>query len=83
MKTVLGIKSTFGKYSVYHRIGNIIQALVNIAENLVILLTLGFLYPNWAIKWAIYRTNSRWYGRPKDVFEDITNPKDWNEKIIN
>jgi hypothetical protein len=38
-----------------HRLGNLISAFVNVSENLIIILTLGFIYPNFAMKWMMYR----------------------------
>lgn len=46
------------KCNIYHRLGNVIQALIQIAENLIIVLTLGFVYYNWSIKWIMYRLNN-------------------------
>lgn len=52
------------KCSLYHRFGNIIQSLVLIAENLIILLTFGFIYPNWSWKWIMSRLHSKFYDNP-------------------
>lgn len=38
-----------------HRLGNLIQAFVHVAENLIILVTFGIIYPNFSMKWIMYR----------------------------
>ena len=44
-----------------HRIGNIIQALVNFIDSFVTIISLGFLYTRLPEKWIIYRIGSKWY----------------------
>jgi hypothetical protein len=38
-----------------HRLGNVLSALVHVVENTIIILSLGFLYPNFSWKWMMWK----------------------------
>ena len=38
-----------------HRLGNIIGAFIYIIENVIIIITFGFIYPNFQWKWLMHR----------------------------
>ena len=56
------------KCSVLHRIGNIIQAFVSIFEHLITILSFGFLYPNWTMKFVMWRLKTTLYSDKKINF---------------
>jgi len=45
------------KFSFCHRVGNILQGFVSIAENLVMILTFSYVMPNWMMKLNIMNAN--------------------------
>ena len=50
------------KMSRKHRIGNIMQAFVNIIESIIIFLSFSYIMPNFVMKFIIWRLNSKYYG---------------------
>lgn len=48
--------------SFLHRVGNLIQALITILENLVAILTFSFWMPCWSIKFVMWRLDTKLYG---------------------
>jgi len=65
MKTYIILK----KVSFLHRIGNIIGALIQILENIVILLTFSYVLPNWSWLYIIWRTDTCLYQIPVTMKE--------------
>jgi hypothetical protein len=57
-KIILGINILI-KCSFKHRIGNIIGSLVGIFEDIVIILSFGFIYPFWRLKFNMYRLSNK------------------------
>lgn len=45
----------FNKIPFGHRVGNVIQSLVSIAENLIIILTFSSIRPSWSFDFVIWR----------------------------
>ena len=48
-----------------HRLGNVIMAIIRIAENLTVILTFSSIMPNWTMKWIVFRMGKgkRWFWR--------------------
>lgn len=46
-----------------HRIGNVIQAIIAIVENLITIFTFSSIMPKWTIKWILFRMSKgkRWF----------------------
>ena len=47
-----------------HRVGNVLQSFVNIAENLVVILTFSYYMPNWLMKFILWRLDNKWLYNP-------------------
>lgn len=46
-----------------HRLGNVIMAIIGIAENLKLILTFSSIMPKWTITWIVFRMGKgkRWF----------------------
>lgn len=46
-----------------HRIGNVIQSFIGIAENIVVIITFSSIRPNWAMHWIVFRMSKgkKWF----------------------
>lgn len=43
------------RLSFRHRLGNVIQSFIGIAENLIMILTFSSITPKWTMKWILFR----------------------------
>jgi len=59
-------------YTFYHRIGNVIQAIVSLGDNIITILSLGYISVDWVSDWIIYRLDTKLYQQqsPKPVNTD-------------
>jgi hypothetical protein len=48
-----------------HRLGNVIQSFIGIAEDLTMILTFSSIMPKWTMKWILFRM-----GKGKQWFWD-------------
>lgn len=46
-----------------HRVGNVIMAIIGIAENLVMIFTFSSIMPKWTMKWILFRMGNgrKWF----------------------
>jgi hypothetical protein len=50
-------------YSFWHRVGNTMQAIITILQNLVIILTFSYYIPEWTIPFIEWRLKTRFFKR--------------------
>ena len=54
---------TYKKLSFLHRLGNVIQSIIVIVENLIGIVTFSYCYPNWSMKFIMWRMDTIFYGK--------------------
>lgn len=55
-----------GNLSFLHRVGNTIQSLITIAENLAVIVSFSYWLPNWSLRFAMWRLDTILYDNPRN-----------------
>ena len=61
---LLGLGGVRCSHSFMHRLGNTMQGVVTILENLVMILTFSYYIPNWSMKFIMWRFNTKFCDKP-------------------